>query len=104
MLFTGIIIAQLFEVSQYLINPGQVQLLFELHIEELLHRQWLEQFPCGAWPNENGTADYFVWYSCLTKMARQTTLFGTAAKKDKFFKELDSPGEDDDGYYAVIEA
>ena len=40
----------------------------------------------------------------LTKMARQTTLFGTAAKKDKFFKELDSPGEDDDGYYAVIEA
>ena len=37
-------------------------------------------------------------------MARQTTLFGTAAKKDKFFKELDSPGEDDDGYYAVIEA
>ena len=40
----------------------------------------------------------------LTKMARQTTLFGTDAKKDKFFKELDSPGEDDDGCYAVVEA
>ena len=37
-------------------------------------------------------------------MSRQTTLFGTTAKKGRFFKEIPNAVEEDDGYYAVIEA
>ena len=35
-------------------------------------------------------------------MSRQTTLFGTTAKKGRFFKEIPNAVEEDDGYYAVI--